>query len=600
MTFNTLQTAVSFNPIHGRAQPLGTVRLLKRKFTAPKAFLIHCKIASTTFRVDKGNHNRTSVKLPQGIVRTEYFKRSRILIMNVTSGNESSVANDSSADETFDSSEKLHRTNRTNTLEPPTRLVVPLLLQVRLRIVFLVAMALFLCNADRTIMSVAIMPLSTIHGWGQGVAGIVQSSFLFGYLLTPIIGGALADQYGGRNVLALGILLWSTATLATPWAAQHSLKALLVARAFMGLGEGVVMPCMNNLMGRWVPPAERARAVGFCFAGFHFGSMGGLLAAPILMSSFNLEVSGPFVVFGLLGYVWLLAWLLVASSSPNTHALMTTNELHYITGKPGVSGREEGNGGLVGQQAGVVTSVKHRGLKGKRVEDARDFAVGNKEELKDLTDSVSRESKTNKEWPPFGLLLSKMPVWALIVANAVNNWGYFIMLSWMPTYFKNVFGVSIRDAAWFSALPWAVMAVSGIMAGSIADALVLRGATITTARKLMQTIGFVGPSLALLGVASASSPEISSLYLTIALGFSAFSQAGFLLNYQDIGPKYAGVLHGMSNTAGTLAGMVSVVFSGFLVDRLGSFKAILWIVSGTYIVGAVFWNCFATGKRVFN
>lgn len=70
-------------------------------------------------------------------------------------------------------------------------------------VVALVAFSLVLCNADRAIMSVAILPLAKRNGWGESVAGIVQSSFLWGYLFTPVLGGALADKLGGRQVSEL-------------------------------------------------------------------------------------------------------------------------------------------------------------------------------------------------------------------------------------------------------------------------------------------------------------------------------------------------------------------------------------------------------------
>ncbi len=78
--------------------------------------------------------------------------------------------------------------------------------------------------------------------------GIWQSSFLWGYLLSPIAGGALADRFGGKVVLAWGVALWSLATLVTPWAARQPLPVLLAARVLMGLAEGLAMPCMNNMI----------------------------------------------------------------------------------------------------------------------------------------------------------------------------------------------------------------------------------------------------------------------------------------------------------------------------------------------------------------
>lgn len=77
-----------------------------------------------------------------------------------------------------------------------------------------------------------------------------QSSFLWGYIFSSVIGGALVDRYGGKKVIAWGVTLWSLATLLTPWAANHSTFALLAVRAFFGLAEGVALPSMNTLLSR--------------------------------------------------------------------------------------------------------------------------------------------------------------------------------------------------------------------------------------------------------------------------------------------------------------------------------------------------------------
>ena len=39
---------------------------------------------------------------------------------------------------------------------------------------------------------------------------------------------------------------------------------------------------------------------------------------------------------------------------------------------------------------------------------------------------------------PWRLLLSKPPVWALIVSHFCHNWGTFILLTWMPSYYNQV------------------------------------------------------------------------------------------------------------------------------------------------------------------
>lgn len=44
----------------------------------------------------------------------------------------------------------------------------------RVKVVAMVALALALCNADRVVMSVAVVPLSQSRGWSQSFAGVVQ------------------------------------------------------------------------------------------------------------------------------------------------------------------------------------------------------------------------------------------------------------------------------------------------------------------------------------------------------------------------------------------------------------------------------------------
>ncbi|XP_024026750.1 probable anion transporter 4, chloroplastic isoform X1 [Morus notabilis] len=418
----------------------------------------------------------------------------------------------------------------------------------RVKVAAMLALALALCNADRVVMSVAIVPLSLSHGWSKSFAGIVQSSFLWGYMVSPIAGGTLVDYYGGKVVMAWGVALWSLATFLTPWAAETSVWALLAMRALLGIAEGVALPCMNNMVARWFPPTERARAVGIAMAGFQLGSAIGLTLSPILMSQSG--IFGPFVIFGLSGFLWVLVWVSATSSTPDRNNQISKYELDYISNN--------------GQKS---------------------FVGDNK-------------PKTAKVIPPFRRLLSKLPTWSLIVANAMHSWGFFIILSWMPVYFNFVYHVDLRHAAWFSAVPWSVMAIMGYLGGLCSDMLIRSGTTITLTRKIMQSVGFIGPAIALVGLTTARSPLIASAWLTIAVGLKSFSHSGFLVNLQEIAPQYTGVLHGLSNTAGSFAAILGTVGAGFFVELVGSFQGFLLLTSLLYFLAALFYVRFSTGERV--
>ena len=263
-------------------------------------------------------------------------------------------------------------------------------------------------------------------------------------------------------------------------------------------------------------------------------------------------VTGPFAVFGLSGVLWAVVWGFAATTYP----------------------RES--------------------LAARRVSPA---------ELAHIEDggSVADDSATTKsERTPFRLLLSKAPVWACIVANFVNNWGYFILLAWMPLYFKQVMGLELAKSSYFSALPWATMALSGVFAGTLADSLIAKGVSVTTVRKFMQGVGFIGPALMLVLLTFQTSANGALAVLTVAIGCTAFTQAGFLVNFQEIGPRYVGALHGMANTAGSFAGIVGTYMTGVILESTGSWRAVLFITAGVYAFGAATWLAFSTGERVFD
>lgn len=413
----------------------------------------------------------------------------------------------------------------------------------RYKVVALLACVMCLCNADRVVMSVAVVPLAAKFGWSSSFLGIVQSSFLWGYIFSSVIGGALVDKYGGKKVLAWGVALWSLSTLLTPWAATHSTASLLAVRAFFGLAEGVAMPAMSTLTSRWFPSHERASAIGICMGGFHLGNVVGLLLTPIMLSTIG--ISGPFILFSSLGLLWLSTWTSKVTNDPCNSPFVSKSELRLI-------------------QAGKSDSVAKKGNP-----------------------------------PSLQHLLSKLPSWTVIIANITNNWGYFVLLSWMPIYFNTVFNVNLKQAAWFSAVPWGTMAVSGYMAGKASDSLIKAGYSLTLVRKIMQSIGFIGPGVSLLCLNYAKSPAVAAVLITIALSLSSFSQAGYLLNIQEIAPDCAGFLHGIANSAGTLAAIISTIGTGYFVQWLGSFQAFLTVTAGLYFVTTIFWNLYSTGERVF-
>ncbi|XP_002979008.2 sodium-dependent phosphate transport protein 1, chloroplastic [Selaginella moellendorffii] len=412
----------------------------------------------------------------------------------------------------------------------------------RWQIVALCFFAFLLCNMDRVNMSIAILPMASEFHWNSTTVGLVQSSFFWGYLLTQIAGGVWADSIGGKKVLGFGVIWWSVATVLTPLAAKLGLPVLFAVRACMGIGEGVAMPAMNNLLSRWIPVTERSRSLALVYSGMYLGSVTGLAFSPALIHKYNWP--SVFFTFGSLGAVWFTFWQKNAYSSPAEDLTLSEEEKNYILGD---SAQEK-------------------------------VAIG---EI------------------PWGQLLSEPSVWALIVCHFCHNWGTFILLTWMPTYYNQVLGFNLMESGMFSVLPWLTMALSSNLGGWIADNLVKRGVSVTLVRKVMQSIGFLGPAFFLTQLSHIRSPSGAVLCMMASQGLDAFSQSGLYSNHQDIGPRYAGVLLGLSNTAGVLAGVIGTAATGYILQH-GTWDDVFKVAVALYLVGTVVWNLFSTGERVID
>ncbi|CAH8287604.1 unnamed protein product [Eruca vesicaria subsp. sativa] len=433
-------------------------------------------------------------------------------------------------------------------------------------IVLLCFASFLLCNMDRVNMSIAILPMSQQYNWNSATVGLIQSSFFWGYLLTQILGGIWADKFGGKVVLGFGVVWWSIATVMTPIAAKLGLPFLLVVRAFMGIGEGVAMPAMNNMLSKWIPVSERSRSLALVYSGMYLGSVTGLGFSPMLIQKFGWP--SVFYSFGSLGSIWFLLWLKYAYSSPKDDPELSEEEKKIILG--GSKPREP------------VTVI------------------------------------------PWKLILSKPPVWALIISHFCHNWGTFILLTWMPTYYNQacsptslclnsfykqiksyvsllnlifqVLKFNLTESGLLCVLPWFTMAVMANIGGWIADTLVSRGLSITS---IMQSIGFLGPAFFLTQLSRVKTPAMAVLCMACSQGADAFSQSGLYSNHQDIGPRYAGVLLGLSNTAGVLAGVFGTAATGYILQR-GSWDDVFKVAVGLYLVGTLVWNLFATGEKVLD
>ncbi|XP_074588404.1 putative anion transporter 7 isoform X2 [Curcuma longa] len=205
---------------------------------------------------------------------------------------------------------------------------------------------------------------------------------------------------------------------------------------------------------------------------------------------------------------------------------------------------------------------------------------------------VSRE----KRIPSVGSLrrLTKIP-WKKIIFN-LPIWAIVL---------------SLQDMGSSKMIPYFNMFIFSNIGGILADHLITRRfLSVTKTRKLLNTIGFVVAALALMAIPLFRNPSWTVLCSSVSLGFLALGRAGFAVNHMDVAPRYAGIVMGVSNTAGTLAGIVGVGLTGRILEAAKSadmdltsiecWKNVFLIPAYLCIFSSFIFLLFATGEKIFD
>ncbi len=178
----------------------------------------------------------------------------------------------------------------------------------------LLLVALLLCYVDRVLISIAGIEMQKELGWSDTDKGLIFSTFFVGYLFMQVMGGVLANRYGGRNVILLAVLAWSLTTALTPAAAYAGFGVLIFARFMLGFSEGAAYPSAYSLINAWMRHDEVSRSVSMMGAASGVGTVFALLVVGKLMEWWGWP--SVFYLFGGCGIAWCLLWLAAVPNKP--------------------------------------------------------------------------------------------------------------------------------------------------------------------------------------------------------------------------------------------------------------------------------------------
>ncbi len=419
----------------------------------------------------------------------------------------------------------------------------------RFKVVLLSFLAVFICYIDRVNISVAIIPMQDQFGWSESQVGLILGSFYFGYMITMILGGYLADKYGGKKVLGYALLIWSLFTIITPFFAYQGLWWLILIRILMGLGEGVTFPSWHAIYARWIPFEERTRAVGFTNSGIAAGTLFGFAVTALIIANYSWELV--FFSFGLLGFFWYFFWNKMVTSFPENNKFLSEEELHHI--------------------------------------------------------KIEAPSKESAPTVPLLKLIRNGPFMAIAVATFCNNWSLYTFLSYLPKYVnapvvQGGMGIDLGSNIFIYSIliPSLVSIFSLILGGYLADGLIKKGYGILKVRKSVNSIGFFGSALFLYLISLEDSLINVVILLCLINICSGICAGGFGVNHADLGPKYTGSLVGIAGSIGMIAAILSPIVAGYILESTNSWSSIFNVCTIVLLLGGIFYLFFASVDKQFD
>lgn len=146
--------------------------------------------------------------------------------------------------------------------------------------------------------------VSPVFHFSAVQAGSFMSAFYFGYIITQIPAGILADRLGPRVVLAASLIAEGIAAFLMHYMTGYDMGFWL--RFLMGLGAGADMAAASRALTEWFPGKERAKAFGILMA----APSAGIVLPNLLVPSMNKAV-GWQGVFEIVGIVTVIIGILV-------------------------------------------------------------------------------------------------------------------------------------------------------------------------------------------------------------------------------------------------------------------------------------------------
>jgi sugar phosphate permease len=379
----------------------------------------------------------------------------------------------------------------------------------------------FITYVDRVNVGAAGSEIQKELGLTNTQLGLVFSAFGYPYLLFQVIGGWVGDHFGPRKTLFWCGLIWALATILTGFVT--GIVTLFIARIALGFGEGATFPTATRAMQFWTPAGKRGFAQGLTHS---FSRMGGTVTPPIVAALIALFTwRGSFIALGLVSLIWGVFWVVYFRNEPKDHPSITAEELASLPPRP----------------------------------------VGPKPQV------------------PWGPLLQRM--WPVTLTYFCYGWCLWLYLNWLPLFFKNTYGLDIKDSALFSSGVFLAGVIGDSLGGILSDRILKKTGNVRLARLSVIVIGFAGALLSLLPIIFTRDITLVALCLSGGFFFAELTIGPMWSVPMDIAPKYSGTASGLMNTGSALAAIASPTVAGLVIDATGNWYLPFLMTIGLLLLG---------------
>ncbi|BDD02189.1 MFS transporter [Persicobacter psychrovividus] len=390
----------------------------------------------------------------------------------------------------------------------------------RYRILALLFMATTINYMDRSIIGVLAPTLEGIFGWTKTDYAQINIAFKLAYAIGMLSMGGIIDKFGTRIGYTLSIAIWSTfGMLHSMLRPGFGLIGFIMARFGLGFGEAGNFPAAVKTVAEWFPKKDRAFATGI----FNAGSNVGAILAPIAVGLIVLEDGTnwqySFLVTGALSAIWVVLWI-KTYKKPEEHTSVSKEELAYIK-----------------------------------------------------SDTSAEEEKVEKL--PWSTVVKKKQTWAFAVGKMTDGVWFFFMF-WSGMFFKDTFGVSIKELGAALVLVYVFADLGSIGGGYLPKFFINRNWSLNAARKTSMLIC----ALCIVPVVFATLTDnqwIAAILIALASGGHQAWSANLFTVASDTMPKAATAsVVGFGGMVGAVTGMVIDFFLGHYLDAFGS-NAYFWM-----------------------